>query len=218
MLEKKCLSCHYFDKKGLVSLDDTGKDSMSPQVASDLKDFGAFPWVRGLLENPGADTYFGKVPKCDGMVEWKKSSKLSRKELDDVARFVADFSKIPPDMTPDDWLASPGVADHPGNAPFVKECGKCHVVEGLSEGGLRDSPQLFGWGSRQWIERMIHRPGSPDLYGYLEANDQMPAFSSDQLSENDVTMLIRFLKNDYIGAPSEPPSTATSIAARPATP
>ncbi len=49
---------------------------------------------------------------------------------------------------------------------------------------------------------MIHKPGSSDLYGYLEKEDQMPAFTRDQLTENDVTTLIRFLKNDYLGAPT----------------
>ena len=44
---------------------------------------------------------------------------------------------------------------------------------------------------------MIHKPGAPDLYGYLEAKDQMPAFGADQLTENDVTTVIRYLRNDY---------------------
>ncbi len=47
---------------------------------------------------------------------------------------------------------------------------------------------------------MIHRPGAPDLYGYLEKKDQMPAFTDEQLSKNDVTMLVRYLKNDYYQA------------------
>ena len=45
----------------------------------------------------GTAAYFGKVPQCDGMAEWKKSSKLSPKQLDDVADFVASFAKIPAD-------------------------------------------------------------------------------------------------------------------------
>ena len=190
VLNAKCLGCHYFDGKG-----------RGRQVASDLKGHGSYAWVRGLLEDPEAPSYFGKVPQCDGMAEWKKNSKLSKKQLDDVARFVASFAAVPPEMTPEEWLNSPGVADHPGQAPFVKDCGRCHVVDGLTEGGYRDAPKLFAWGSKQWTSRMIHKPGSPDLYGYLEKKDQMPAFTSDQLTENDVTTLIRFLKNDYLDAP-----------------
>ena len=55
---------------------------------------------------------------------------------------------------------------------------------------------------------MIHKPGASDLYGFLETKDQMPAFASDQLTENDVTTLIRFLKNDYLGAPRPQESRA----------
>ena len=184
VLERKCLGCHFYEGKG-----------MGQQTASDLKDFGTRAWVRGLLENPQADTYFGKVPQCDGMAEWKKSSKLSPKQLDDVADFVASFATIPADMTPDEWLndAKYNVANHPGQEPFVKECGECHAVEGLSEGGTRDAPRLFAWGSPRWIERMIHKPGALDLYGYLEKKDQMPSFA-DQLTENDVATVVRFLK------------------------
>ena len=44
---------------------------------------------------------------------------------------------------------------------------------------------------------MIRKPAAPDLYGYLEEKDQMPPFGPDQLTENDVDMVIRFLRNDY---------------------
>jgi ubiquinol-cytochrome c reductase cytochrome b subunit len=209
VLEQKCLGCHYFDGKGLGA-----------QTASDLKSFGTRDWVRGLLDKPRSPTYFGKVPQCDGMAERKKSSKLSPRQLDDVADFVATFATIPPDLTPDEWLNDPkyNVANHPGQKPFVKECGQCHVVEGLTEGGTRDAPKLFAWGSPQWIARMIHKPGAPDLYGYLEPKDQMPAFAG-QLTENDITMVVRFLKDQYPGAPKPPaasaPKTEVAKAARP---
>jgi ubiquinol-cytochrome c reductase cytochrome b subunit len=123
-------------------------------------------------------------------------------ELDDVARFVASFAAIPPDLTPEEWLNSPGVAEHPGLEPFMNECGTCHVIDGLSEGGTRDAPRLFAWGSPQWTRRMIRKPGAPDLYGYLEAEHQMPAFGGDQLTDNDATTLIRYLRDDYPGAPA----------------
>jgi ubiquinol-cytochrome c reductase cytochrome b subunit len=201
VLERKCLGCHVFEGKG------TGE-----QTACDLKDFGTRSWVRGLLEDPRAEAYYGKVAKCDGMAEWKKSSKLNAKQLDDVAEFVASFARIPADTTPDEWLNSPGVADHPGNAPFQKECGQCHKIEGFTEGGTRDAPGLFAWGSPQWMTRMIRKPSAPDLYGYFEENNRMPPFGPEQLTGDDVEMVIRFLKKDYL----PPTRTATSTAAHPA--
>ncbi|SIO17852.1 ubiquinol-cytochrome c reductase cytochrome b subunit [Singulisphaera sp. GP187] len=212
VLEKKCLSCHYFDGKGQLSSDSKGQPVSTPQVASDLKDYGSYTWIRGLLENPRADAYFGKVPQCDGMAEWKKGSKLTKQELDDVARFVASFAEIPADMTPEEWVESPGVAEHPGLVVFNKDCKQCHLVtEGIGEGGYRDAPKLFAWGSPQWITRMIHKPGALDLYGYLETKDQMPAFTSEQLAANDVNMLVRYLKNDYfVAKPTSPEAKAAA--------
>jgi len=186
VLKKKCLGCHEF-----------GGEGASPQSASDLKDFGTRTWIRSLLENPKAPTYYGSVPSLDGMAEWKKSSKLKGKALDDVADFVASFAQIDGDMTPEEWLSAPGLSDHPGYEPFQKECGQCHVIEGYTEGGLRDAPGLFAWGSPRWLARMIRKPGAPDLYGYFEGKERMPPFAADQLTRSDLEMIIRYLKNDY---------------------
>ncbi len=191
MLDRKCLGCHFFDGKG------TGE-----QTAADLSQFGSRAWVRGLLDKPASDTYFGKVPQCDGMAEWKKSSKLTTAELDSVADFVAAFAEIPADAKVEDWVASDAVTKHPGLTPFKKECGKCHAIDGLTDGGLRDAPDLFGWGSPRWIARMIREPGAPENYGFLEAKGQMPAFGPDQLGKHDVEMIVRFLKGDYPKADS----------------
>jgi ubiquinol-cytochrome c reductase cytochrome b subunit len=191
VLDRRCLGCHVFEGNG-----------SGTQTASDLGHFGSKTWIRGLLSNPSSPTYFGKVAKYDGMAEWKKSSKLSPKQLDDVSDFVASFAAIPDDSTVDEWLNSPGVPDHPGLSPFQKECGKCHAIDGLSEGGLRDAPNLFGWGSRRWIARMIRKPRSADKYGFLDESqeNQMPAFGPDQITPSDLDVLIRYLKDEYVKA------------------
>ena len=109
------------------------------------------------------------------------------------------MSDVSPDLHTDEWLERKTVSSHPGLELFVKECGECHVLDGLTEGGVRDAPRLYGWGSSQWIERMIKKPEAPDLYGYLEKEQQMPAFDG-QFSDNDLKTIIRYLKNDYLGA------------------
>jgi ubiquinol-cytochrome c reductase cytochrome b subunit len=137
------------------------------------------------------------------MVTWKKGSKLkSKAELDQVARFVATFANVPSDMTPEDWQADPKVAEHPGRELFVKDCGSCHKIPDLTEGtredAMQEAPNLFGWGSPQWMARFVHNAGASDLYGYLDEKDQMPAFGSDKLSANDMDMIIRYIKGDYL--------------------
>jgi ubiquinol-cytochrome c reductase cytochrome b subunit len=194
VLERRCLGCHV-----------QGGHGAGTQSAPDLAGFGTRAWIRGLLEDPQAPAYFGKVPQCDGMAEWKRNSKLTPKQLDDVAEFVASFAAIAPDTTADEWLNSPGVSEHPGVAPFQKECGTCHVVDGgLSEGGNRDAPNLFAWGSPQWIARMIRKPSAADRYGFLGDAQKMPAFGLEQLIANDVDMVIRYLRDDYAKGPAGP--------------
>ena len=67
----------------------------------------------------------------------------------------------------------------------------------IPRAGTRDAPGLFGWGSPQWVSRMVRRPTAPDLYGYYEAKDHMPPFGPDQMTANDVEMVIRYLRHDY---------------------
>lgn len=187
VLESKCLGCHVHEGQG-----------KGEQTAADLAGFGSRAWIRGLLDDPGAKTYFGAVAGAGGMVEWKRTSKLKPQQLDLVADFVASFATIPDDATPDEWLTAKEVADHPGLPLFQKECGTCHIVEGLSEGGMSDSPNLFAWGSPRWIARMVRKPGAVDRYGFLEPKHQMPAFPADQLSRSDLDMVVRYLQGDYL--------------------
>ncbi|AMV36736.1 cytochrome b N-terminal domain-containing protein [Planctomyces sp. SH-PL62] len=187
LLEKNCLGCHRL-----------GGEGEGDQSAPDLKGFGSYAWVRGLLEKPDADAYFGKTPECDGMTEWKNASKLDAKQLDQVAEFVATFAAIPADQTVDEWLNTPGVVDHPGNDLFVKECGSCHMIDGYTEGGMRDAPDLFAWGSPRWMNKMIRKPGAADLYGFLEEKQRMPAATPENLNESDLSMIVRYLKDDYL--------------------
>jgi ubiquinol-cytochrome c reductase cytochrome b subunit len=213
VLRAKCLGCHRYQGEEPLDSDERGQETPGPQKAADLTSFGTRAWVRGLLEDPRSAAYFGKVPQCRGMTRWKQTSKLSTKQLDDIADFVSGFASVPSDTTPAEWVADPKVADHPGRKPFVKECGQCHVVPGLTEGGREDAPGLFAWGSPQWIDRMIKRPGAPDLYGFLEPSDQMVPFG-DQLTDTDLTSLARFLRGDYLPPPARPvePSLARASA------
>lgn len=190
VLAQKCLSCHAYDGKT--------EGEGTAQTASELKGFGAKEWLRGLLDNPKSPRYFGAVKQCRGMARWKKSTKLSAKELDDIAEFFAKFViTTPPNMTPEEWEEQQGLTDHPGYVAFNKEgeCILCHAEWGSPND---EAPNLFAWGSPQWITRMIQKPGAHDKYGYLDAMDQMPAFGIDQLTENDTTTVVRFLKGDYL--------------------
>jgi len=192
VLDAKCLGCHVYGGQGVGT-----------QTAPDLKDFGSRAWIRGLLDAPKSPTYFGKVAQSGGMARWKKNSKLTPKELDDVADFFAKYVvTTPPDLSPAEWLALDGLEEHPGYKAFNKdgECVACHTDW---SGPSDEAPSLFGWGTPQWITRMTQKPGAPDKYGYLDAKDRMPSYAG-QLTDNDVRTVVRYLKNDYPGAPVSP--------------
>jgi ubiquinol-cytochrome c reductase cytochrome b subunit len=188
LFAKKCQGCHAL-----------GELKAETPSATDLKDYGSIGWVRGLLEKPDAPGYFGNTPQCDGMTTWKEGSKLTGKELDDVAAYVASFASVPPDAIPAEWLLDPRVKAHPGRAAYQKECAECHTLGDLTtRGKIQPAPDLFGWGSDRWTARMIKVPGSTSHYGYLEKDGEqkMPAFGA-QLTDRDVATLIRYLKGDY---------------------
>ena len=44
---------------------------------------------------------------------------------------------------------------------------------------------------------MIRKPGAADRYGFLGEKQKMPAFGPEQVSDNDVNMVIRYLRGDY---------------------
>jgi ubiquinol-cytochrome c reductase cytochrome b subunit len=134
----------------------------------------------------------------DGMKEWKRGNELEKEELDAVADLVGTFAAIPPGTSVDDWAEEPAVKEHPGFNPFVESCLNCHTVGRLgSKSKSRRAPDLFAYGSPQWLSRMVRQPGSKHNYGFLGARQPMPSFDESQMSENDLTTLVRFIKNDF---------------------
>ncbi|MBI1324972.1 cytochrome B6 [bacterium] len=209
VLERKCLSCHYYDGKGVLERGHDGKMVMTKQIAADLKGFGTRPWLEGLLANPSDAKYFGSTPQLSGMAQWKKTTKLKPDELKTVTDFVAEFAKVGDEETIDDWLSRNEISEHPGLELFKKDCGRCHTVDAegiLGEGGEVEAPNLFGWGSPRWVRRMIRHPNAADRYGYLEEKDQMPGFGQTELSDREMSVLIRLFSGQYV--PDDPATAA----------
>ncbi len=190
-----------------------------PQTASDLKHFGSPAWLRGLLQDPSHNAYFGAVKVgAGGMKSWKKESKLDERELDRIAEFFeAHVINTPADLPAAEWVERENVTSHPAFKNFGEkgECFLCHADWVASN---PEAPNLYGWGSDWWIRRMILRPRAPHNYGFLpedEAN-QMPGFAGGKITDAELDVLVRFLKDDYLGA--EPPPDVGSRRPRPVDP
>jgi quinol-cytochrome oxidoreductase complex cytochrome b subunit/mono/diheme cytochrome c family protein len=171
-------------------------DVAAPQRASDLQGFGSRDWARGLLENPEDAKYFGKAAGCGGMKSWKEKSKLTPAELDEIADFLANVvAKVPEDLPASEWAEREDVQAHPAMKHFQGEgeCAKCHTDWVYAN---EEAPNLYGWGSDWWTRRMIRRPSAPHLYGYLDAEHQMPGFPGS-ITEEDLRVLVRYIRGDY---------------------
>ena len=108
---------------------------------------------------PRSPAYFGKVPRLGGMVEWKKSSELKSRRARQGRRLRGLVRQHPGhDDARRSGRRASGSSEHPGQEAFETECGQCHKIEGFTEGGQRKAPNLFAWGSPQWITRMIREP------------------------------------------------------------
>ena len=202
ILEQKCLGCHAFDGKTQAVKD-------SPYKGFDLAHFASREWLGEFLDNPGAEKFLIHVPTAPGataskpftgMQTWKRDDDFDdRSQRDHVVDFVASFAKVPADVTVEEWAADPRVKEHPGFAPFVEKCLNCHAVGNLGVADkLNRAPGLFAYGSPQWLGRMIKTPGARGFYSFKKPHEQMPAFA-DELTPNDMDMLIRLLRDEYVG-------------------
>lgn len=208
LVRDKCLGCHAYNGETQVT-------ATSPYRGFDLAHFASPSWISSLLENPDGEKFKAHVPTApgaqtwthkplNGMNRWKEESDIDDKaERDRLAAFVSSFANIPGDVTPEDWAANPKVTAHPSFELFVENCLACHAVGNLGKPDKDlKAPSLFAYGSSAWLGRMIKTPGAKSLYGYLKAHEQMPGFE-EQLSTNDLEMITRLLRDDFVGATEE---------------
>ena len=77
-------------------------------------------------------------------------------------------------------------------------CTDCHKFHDKGEGG---APDLTGYGSRDWMVRMISNPAHDDFYG--SRNDRMPAFAAkpappkaNLLRDEELLLIVRWLRGE----------------------
>jgi ubiquinol-cytochrome c reductase cytochrome b subunit len=169
-----CAVCHRFTA-------DLKKDGFEgfvkgPFKASDLAGFGTKEWIRGLLENPADDKFFGRTGLKE-MTSWRKGIDRKRKkmkeqtkeiekqdrEFDDIAAFLADQAKPKEDR--DKKLGEQGLT------LFMDHCSECHSMAG--QPAERKAPDFTDYGSQEWIRLMIMSPAHPLRHA---ARNEMPAF------------------------------------------
>lgn len=212
-----CAACHRFDGH-----DGLGQMPPEPATSSDLAGFATRLWVRGLLDDPMGDRYFGRMKKPDGepahtrMSRWTRSARGENSELearqkltenfDAVAAYYEDESLFPGrlarvtsedlDLLADQDTSPPGADDQSliarGRRFFLSVCNECHSYNGDRTGTFR-APEMRGYGSVVWLELMIAEPAHDTRYRSRGKEPaQMPPFR-DTLTEHERRMLARWL-------------------------
>lgn len=214
MFAAHCASCHRFDGH-----DGLGNTPAEPPTSSDLAAYASRGWIRGLLNDPMADSYFGLMKKPDGKPAHTRMRKFMKElrgdntgeeakrklsaDLDAVAAYLQDESQYP------GRLADVGADEHTdlyenslaipdaallirGRRFFMSVCNECHSYDGQRDGTF-NAPEMMGYGSVEWIELMIADPAHETRYrskGKQKA--LMPSFA-DRITSTDRRLIAQWL-------------------------
>ncbi len=211
LFSQNCAACHRFDGH-----DGLGNTPSEPATSSDLAGYASRSWIRGLLNNPMDEKYFGLMKKPNGKPAHTRMSKWTTmmvediedddrqslmKNYDAVAAYLEDESLNPERWssitvdTPDDRLAH----DDPhqrtilrGRKFFMTVCNECHRYEG-EQSGTFTAPEMRGYGSVEWLELMIAEPGNEMRYRSKgRGRAQMPPFI-DKLTPQQIKLIAQWL-------------------------
>lgn len=225
LFARHCSGCHRYDghdAMGLVKM--TPDKEPEPATSADLGHFGSRDWVKNVLidfqgvfaplNSEMAKTAFGEKAEriFDGdMAGWSKDSKAALTDpanadsLKALAEFVASQSGRTDHGKFDADLVAKGREIFTTGAlanGSVGACTDCHAMKPIGETELLGStgagaPTLTGYGSKEWLTRLLQNPGHEDYYGEKNA---MPAFATT-LSEKELGLLVDWMVGDYYRGP-----------------
>ena len=203
LFASNCASCHAYDGH-----DGLGQPRIDDQTAADLHGFGSRAWLQGLFDPDlvGTEAYFGGTAFSRGdMVRFVQRgipnawSDEQRAELEYVIEWLSAEAGLPYQADVEEAEAADIQRGRAAVVDEVVNCTDCHVVYGQGEA---EGPDLAGWGSRDWMLRMLQDPTHPSLYG--EDNDRMPAFGADGiLTDEEMGLIVDWLRQDWYEATQE---------------
>ncbi len=194
-----CAACHRYDGH-----DGLGVVPVEPATSSDLHGFAGRQWIRGLLTDPMAEHYFGRMRTPEGDPAHTRMSKFLDElmpdgadaqrawlaDLDAVAVYLEDESLHPGRFAaaapPDDGTL------YRGRETFTTICHECHSYGG-ERIGTTFAPDMLGYGSAGWIELMIAEPDHETRYRSTgRERARMPRFK-DRITEPDRRLIAEWL-------------------------
>ena len=201
LFSRNCASCHRYEgHDGLGN--PLPKDSIS---ASDLKGFGSREWIARFFdpkEIVGPKVWGGTAHKDGDMVSWiqnhvpsytpaeKETLRQTLLALSAEAQLTSQHSL---DLR-DSALIDAGRV----SLRDPKSCGECHTFHDAGKG----SPDLTGYGSREWLTAFIADPAHTRFFG--DNNDRMPSFLTEKtLSPKEIGFIADWLRGEWY-VPTKP--------------
>ena len=195
LFAQHCASCHRYgghDGQGLVSAEAAS--------APDLRGFGSADWLRGLLDPQRITnhTYYGGTQFKAGKMARYVREKLPGLKAKGPGAFDAMVEAV---------VAEADLPVNRATAVARKElveagrkhvattfgCTDCHAFRKADEDAT--AATLTGWGSREWMVRLIADPTHPDFYG--KRNDRMPSYLKDgRLTEREIGLIVDWIRED----------------------
>ncbi|MEX2174741.1 MAG: cytochrome b N-terminal domain-containing protein [Pirellulaceae bacterium] len=207
LFTENCAACHqHLDSAG------RGIAAKNP-TAPNLFGFGSRAWLAGLLdpERIAGPEYFGNTRHKEGEMVSFVQDDLG--ELDDEGK--ARIGSIVAALSAEAGLPAQAEADKKAEADGSLEKGREALAETFSNyactdchkfgdgGDLGSAPDLTGWGSKDWLARLITDPTHEAFY--RDTNDRMPAFGAGGpgpkqplLTAEQIDLLARWLRGEQL--------------------
>jgi ubiquinol-cytochrome c reductase cytochrome b subunit len=184
----KCASCHV-----LADLGDRTK-----ATAPVLDEWGTRSWALSVMTDPDALARFGRTA-YRGMMPSMTRPPADAKPDDPPFKPMpaADMEKVASLLAGEPGGRAMSVADRAAAEAILKDrCNTCHLYKGEGDDTGQDyAPELFGWGSRDWLRAQVRNPATKATYREKAADPDMkghmPRFDGD-LSPHDLEMVVEF--------------------------
>lgn len=163
LFKEHCETCHTLDGVG-------------GEEAPNLTRYKSREWLSAVIRNPRDKRFFGGTKTHKEMEPYPASS-LPDDKLSAVVEYLTSL------MGDEAGHVDAALAER-GKKLFADDldCNTCHEVK---PGETGDGPNLFGSGTRAWIQRVIREASSEDLYG---KSSGMPKFGK-KLTDEEIRQL-----------------------------
>ena len=204
----KCASCHTYQNH-----DGMGKPQNEPS-APDLYKFGSREWLAGFLDPDQIETikYFHGTTFVEPDENGKKSrmvrfvhdlENLTEEGKVQLSKIIAAVSAEADLSYQEEMDARDGELIQEGTDLFFEgmegvdaTCADCHGFDG-EESEASNTPDLNGWGSRQWTIDFTKNPAHKKFYG--KNNDRMPVFEDEKIfTDKQIEMVVDWLREDWV--------------------